>query len=223
MENILIVDNDDEAVYTKEICNKRCLQYKSKFKGENILKVPQFIKWFNEEKEKEKQGRLYKCIYCNFYAYLKSRKNFKCCKRSYYLDTFCEFCGRYYYESAYCCPKRGLIEVYRKYLLYGLYTCEIMDGELFLTCAKFVPIIIIFMFIGTIYFGLFFQRNLTEEEKGTSNYGGRETICSHIMMFISGIIIVIMTIIYFFPLLIVYFIYLITFYKAKKSLALFNI
>ena len=128
MENELL-DNEEDGIYTKEICGKKCLHYKINYNGLKVLEDPRFNKWLNEQKSLIDKGYyLSMCKKCNIFVYYKVLKDFICCS-SPNTALVCLYCGNFYSGESYCCAKTGLIEVNKNYILNGNYTCNYKEGD----------------------------------------------------------------------------------------------
>ena len=216
MENDLL-DNEEDGIYTKIICGKKCLHYKINYNGLKFLKDPRFIKWLNEQKELiGKRYKLGMCKSCNFFVYYKDFRGFKCCFSSNHTRV-CLYCGNFYAGGSYCCAKTGLIEVSSRYILDGRYTCNIKKRGGALECLKSIPFVFNLVFIGTFYFGIFFHRKIKMGEKDISSYEHRGTKCGNYAAYISFSVILVIAFVYFIPFNIIYFIYLIIFFKGYSK------
>ena len=207
MENELIDNDEEEGIYIKEINGKKCLHYKLDYEGIKFLKEPKFLKWLNsQKKEIGKKDYLYMCKHCNIFIYPEIH-NFKCCFYSSY-DPICLCCGSIFHGNSYCCPKRGLIEVSQMYILDGRYTCNLREGDGVIECLKSIPLIFNLVSIGTVYFGLFLHRRYKDGKSGCSCYETKGTKCSNIAINIGFGFVLILSLVYFIPFIIIYFIYL---------------
>ena len=220
MENDLL-EGEEDSVYTKEICGKKCLHYKLHYKDEKMIKDKRFIKWLNEEKRnnKNKENYFLKCQNCHFCVY-SYKEDYSCCEKKS-LICICLFCGEIFHGSSYCCARRGLLEISNQYILYFSYACNFKKGDGFLESFKVMPFIFNLIFIGTIYVGFFCHRKLTVGNSEFSNYEHRTSLLARSALIIFGLFTLIMSFVFFFHFLIIYFIYLIIYtmhYKRKRKI-----
>ena len=224
MENTLI-DVEENENNIKEINGLLCFQYKMKYKGERILKTNKFKLWLKEEKRKKgNKDLLYYCDNCNIFCYFqyqKERLSFKCLCNLSMKNKICTYCGYQYYGAHCCCARRGFKESFKYYLLNGRYTCNINKTDGIFDCMKAYSCIFNFLFIGTIYCGLFYKRLLKKclTDKNIdcyeykNNSSRNQFSLSNISLYISILFILVYCIIYYVPFTIIYFIYLIIFFK----------
>ena len=199
MENTLLEGNQD--IYTKEINGEICLYYKPTYHGHNILKDTKFKKWLNEqEKLKGKNKLLYKCNSSNFIFYLKNMeeiKSIKCCESHISFSYICTYCGDNFYFAFYCCKRTALKWVFHTYFLNGKYFGKKED---LLDQIKLIPLIFHFLFVHAFFEALFFR---TKMELKTYECSEKPLIGIAVLFsLVQGFT-------YFFPFLIIYFIYFI--------------
>ena len=212
MENEIIDNDEEEGIFIKEINGKKCLHYKLEYEGTKFLKHPKFIKWLNGQKnEIGKKDHLYRCKYCNIFIYPEI-DDFNCCNHTTY-DPICLCCGSIFHGNFYCCSRRGLIEVSKRYILDGRYTCNLKKNDGLFDCMKSIPFIFNLVFIGTFYFGLFFHRKYKDGKRGCSCYETKGTKLSRLAAFIGFSFVFVLSLVYFIPFVIIYIIYLIIFFK----------
>ena len=216
MENVIIDNDEEEGIYIKEINGKKCLHYKLEYERITFLKDPTFVKWLNEQKDEIGEiDHIYMCRVCNIFVYYKGT-DYKCCNHFNYI-TICLYCGSFYEIDNYCCLRRGLIEISSRYLLNGIYTCNLKDGEGILGCIKSIPFIFYLSFISTFYFGLFLHRKYKNIKAKFSSYGRKDTKFSHIAFNIGLMFILVISLVYSIQFIILYFIYLIIFFKNYSN------
>ena len=198
MENALIEENQD--IYTKKINGEICLFYKPTYYGKNILKDPKFKTWINEqEKLKGKNKLLFKCNSCNFITYLKNVeeiKSIKCCENSRVSYWYiCPYCGGNFDFGSYCCKRIALKWELSSFLLNGIY---FTNKESLFDQIKLIPLIFHFLFIYLFFEALFFNAKIQ-----LKTYE-----CSEKPLIGIGVIFsIVQGFTFFFPFLIIYFIY----------------
>ena len=198
MENALIEENQD--LYTKAINGEICLYYKPSYKGKNILKDPKFKTWLNEqEKLKGKDKLLFQCNSCNFITYLKNIEeidSMKCCEKSRIAFWYiCPYCGGDFFFGHYCCKRIALRWEFATSFLNGQYFNK-KDNSF--DQIKLIPLIFHWLFIYTFFETFFFRAKiqLKTYECSEKPLIGIGLIFSLVQGFT-----------FFFPFLIIYFIY----------------
>ena len=160
MENELIEENQD--IYTKEINGEICLFYKPTYYGKNILKDPKFKTWINEqEKLKGKNKLLFKCNSCNFIFYLRNNEEIKsinCCEKSrinfWYI---CTYCGDNFSFSYYCCKRIAIKWILASTFLNGIY---FDNHDNIINSIKLVPLIFHILFVYLFFEAFFFRTKM---------------------------------------------------------------
>jgi hypothetical protein len=209
------ISNFEES---KEIINNEvCFINKYNYSSKKLFENPSFLKWWNEEiRKKGKEGILKQCEECNIFCYLnKNIRSFRCQKNHYFIPT-CIYCGCTFSGDCYCCIKRSLESDFGDYLLDGFYSCNINQTNGIIECIKAAPFIFNLVFAGSLYFGLFFHRKIKVDEKLYSSYEKRETFLSKASVIIAIMFFLVHSVVYFFPFIIIYLIYLIIFFKGYK-------
>ena len=198
MENVLI----EEEIYTKEINGEICLHYKPTYSGQNILNDIKFKAWLNEqEKLKGKNKLLLKCHSCNYITYIKNTQeieSIKCCKNSgFSLAYICTYCGGDFSFGHYCCKRIALKWEFATTLLNGKYFCNKDNPK---EAIKLIPFIFHIVFIYEFFEAFFFRAKIH-----LKNYECSETP----LIGIGAAFAILQGFTYFFPFLIIYFIYFI--------------
>ena len=209
----------ENSYFEEEKClelinNETCFHdfYQDRDEGE-LIKNPVFKKWLKEQIRKKGRGDLYFCKYCNIYSYLKHQKDFRCNGEHWYSENVCLYCGQIFYLYCYCCAKYGLDYAFRLYLFEGSYSFH-RDG------IKIIPYIFNLIFVGTIYFGLFYHRRVGFENIKYLNYEHRTDIIPRIAFIIATLFFLVISLVYFIPFIFIYLFYLIFFlvnYNSKGS------
>ena len=209
MENILINNDENEGIYTKDINGEICLHYKLNYANQNILTDSKFKNWLNNEiKKKGKNKYLVMCKNCNLFIYLKDSLGIfyiQCCDKKNFLNL-CLYCGSFFKEGSYCCVKNGLKWSFGLLLFNGKYECFKYED---VDTLKYFPFLFHLIFIGTFYTGLFLHRKLTVNNNPYENYTSKGTSISLTATLIGILFIFVQSIVYFFPFIIIYFIYII--------------
>ena len=218
MENVLIDEEHD--IYTKEVDNVTFIHYKPKYENENCMKIPAFKKWLDGEiKKAGKYSNDYnftKCDNCNFFHFTDFYGKYViCCEKHHYLNV-CRYCGSIFYEHSYCCIKLCLVEDFSEYLLNDFYSCNVCQSEGLFQCIKSLPLAFHLTFSGTFIYGLFLHRKGTDHEDITSSYIYKGTNLSELAKYIMYMLILIYTLVYFIPISILYFIYLLIFFNGYQ-------
>ena len=200
MENILIEENQD--IHTKEINGEICLYYKPTYRGQNILNDIKFKTWLNEqEKLKGKNKLLFKCNSCNFIFYLKDMRDMesiKCCEKPGVSFWFiCTYCGDNFTYDQFCCKRMGFKWELASTFLNGNYFC---NAYKLLDQIKVMPLFFHVLFVFIFFETLFYLTKMKLKNSG----------CSETPLIGIGIIFsIVQGFTYFFPFLIIYFIYFI--------------
>ena len=207
--------NFEEEKCIELINNESCFHdfHQGRDEGE-IIKNPIFKKWLKEQIRNKGRGGLYLCDECNIYSYLKSGKDFMCKGEHCHSKYICLYCGHDFYGDCYCCAKNGLKHTFRGYLFEGCYSFHLRDG------IKIIPYIFNLIFVGTIYFGLFFHRRIKYGDNKYSNYEHRKNLLPNCAFIIAILFFLVVSIVYFIPFIFIYLSYLIFFlvnYNGIKS------
>ena len=200
MENELIEENQD--IYTKEINGQICLYYKPTYSGQNLLNHIQFKTWLNEqEKIKGKSKLLFQCYSCNCITYLKNIKEIEsinCCEDSRICFWYiCTYCGGNFTFANYCCSRIAFKWEFATTFLNGHYFDK--KDNLF-DQIKLIPLISNFFFVYIFFEALFFRRKIHLKTYECSEKP---------LIGIGAIFSIVQGFTYFFPFLIIYFIYFI--------------
>ena len=196
MENTLI----EEDIYTKEINGEKRLLYKPTYSGQNILNDLKFKAWVNEqEKLKGKNKLLFKCYSCNYITYLQNiEEDANCCEDSRInLCYICPYCGGDFTFADYCCKRIALKWELGTTLLNGTYFSK---KDTPMDAIKLIPFIFHIAFVYVFFEAFFFRAkiHLKTYECSEKPLIGIGVIFSIVQAFT-----------YFFPFLIIYFIYFI--------------
>ena len=197
MENIL-----EQDTYTKEINGEICLYYKPTYSGQNILNDIKFKAWINEQEAlKGKNKLLFKCNLCNFIIYLKNMEEIEfinCCEQSRLSFWYiCTYCGGNFAFGHFCCKRNALKWEFADTFLNGKYFGK--KDNMF-DQIKLIPLIFNFLFIYIFFLALFFH----------SKIHLKTYECSEKPLIGIGVIFsIVQGFTFFFPFLIIYFIYFI--------------
>ena len=208
MENELV--NNEDQVYIKEVNGIKGIHYKINYNDQNIFKDTRFNNWLNEEIiKKGKDNILYQCPKCDFFLYGKydEIKSFPHCDKYFNMDYICLYCGKKYLRDSLCCSKRGL-----KYFFFYYFFKTYWRNQFFYYIIKFIPFLFNIVFIGNIFFGLFFFRKLKVEDDKFSNYITKRTLLSNFTLIIALLFTLVYSILYFFVFIIIYLIFLILYF-----------
>ena len=142
----------DEEPTIKIINNNKALQYKVKYNGKNIMKVPAYKQWLDLMKtEKGDNGIICYCIKCHLFYYFENyeQKNndFEC---KYDLAEFCEYCGELYCLNSICCF-RAQLKIFNR-IIYREFHLNREDYLIFM------PIIIIMFYFTTFFEAIYYKR-----------------------------------------------------------------
>jgi len=217
MENKLI---EDELIY-EEINGVKGLKYKLQYSNTKVGKDPIFKKWLSSEKlSKGDNGIVCYCKNCNLFIYLQNKNEInetatKCCN-SFGYGYICNYCGEIFFISSLCCIKNGLKNEFEEFI-FSIKFNQI--SEYFI----FFPIITYFIFFLILFSALFYDRKAKIGDDEFSSYSEKDTKLQKFGQSVVGISLIIYSLIYTIPFLILYIIFLIMiitkrFSKDKKQL-----
>ena len=211
MENKLI---EDELNY-EEINQVKGLKYKLKYSNTKVGEDPIIKKWLSSEKlSKGDNGIVCYCLKCNLFFYfqneneLNETKN-KCCD-SYEYGYICNFCGKIYFEYSFCCIKNG-IKVSCEDFLFNIELNEIHQYFFFF------PIITYIIVLFNLFGALFYFRRTKIDNDDFSSYDQRDSKLWYFGQVLVGLSLILYSLIYAIPFLILYIVFLIKIIKNKFS------
>ena len=217
MENKLI---SDELNY-EEINKVKGLKYILKYSSQKVSEDPIIKNWLSSEKlSKGENGIVCYCLKCNLFFYFKNENELnetkkKCCD-SYSYIYICKYCGKIFFDSSFCCLKNGIIfsleetffniefnEIPQYFLLFPIITC------------------IIFLF--SLFGALFYFRRTTIDNDDFSYYDQRDSKLWYFGQIVVFLSLILYSLIYAIPFLILYIIFIIIiiinkFSKYKKEI-----
>ncbi len=203
MENNLI----DEEPTIKIINNSKALQYKVKYNGKNIMKIPAYKQWLDLMKtEKGDNGIICYCIKCHLFYYFENyeQKNndFEC---KYDLAEFCEYCGELYIDDSLCCYRIVMKTLERE--LYRTFELDCFDY------FYFIPYISLIYYFTRFFFVIFSMR-----KKGDDiNYQNAIMNDNNVVFVIFVLLTLLYSLIFLLSFTIFYFFHLYFVIKVRKQ------
>ena len=131
----------------------------------------------------------------------------KCCD-SYSYGYICKYCGKIFYDSSFCCPKNGIKFSFED-VFFNIEFNEIPQYFLLF------PIITFIIFFFSLYGALFYFRRTTVDNNEFSCYDQRGTKLWYFGQVIVGLSLILYSLIYAIPFLILYIVFLIMIISNK--------
>jgi hypothetical protein len=211
MENKLI---EDELNY-EEINKIKGLKYKLKYSDTKISEDTIIKKWLSSEKlSKGDNGIVCYCLKCNLFFYFENENELndtkkKCCD-SYSYGYICNFCGKIFFDNSFCCIKTGFKISYEE----NLFNIEFNDIRQYII---FFPIITYIIFLFNLFGALFYFRRTKIDNDDFSSYDQRNSKLWYFGQVLVGFSLILYSLIYAIPFLILYIVILIKIIKNKFS------
>ena len=209
MENKLI---EDELNY-EEINNLKGLKYILQYSNTKVSEDPIIKKWLSSEKlAKGDNGIACYCQKCNLFFYFQNENELnetkkKCCDSLFY-GYICKYCGEIFFRNSLCCLKNGMNETFKKFI----FTIDFNE------CSQYIilfPIITYLIFFISLYGALFYFRRTTVDNNEFSCYDQRGTKLWYFGQVIVGLSLILYSLIYAIPFLILYIVFLIMIISNK--------
>ncbi len=211
MENKLI---EDELNY-EEINNAKGLKYKLICPDTKVSEDPIIKKWLNGEKlSKGDNGIACYCKKCNLFFYFKNENELKITKKiccdSFRYGFICNYCGKIFFTSSFCCLKNAIKVSYE-------FTIEDIYNNSIILYLMLFPSISYIIFFSTFYEALFYGRRAKVENDEFSAYKNKNTKLFQFGMIISCLSLLLFSLIYIFSFLVLYLVIIIILIKIKLS------